>query len=113
MSALVAVRYWPPPGMEQWLHNGTLRRPISPSLRSRVARALVCITSEQMPAPLGRFQLTGDACSGLVSALRLDDVDHPGHTELVGAHAEEVAPHLLLEWLGHGATLGELVPVAA
>jgi hypothetical protein len=51
--------------------------------------------------------------SAQISALRNDDVYHPRHTELVGAHAEQVAPHLLLKGHCHGATIGKLVPVAA
>src|SRR3712207_3686704 len=39
------------------------------------------------------------------------DVHHPGHAELVDAHAELVAPHLLLERHRHGAVRGELLPV--
>ena len=113
MSGLVAVRRWPP-GMKQWLHNCTLRR-----FDQRPVEIMYCpcpgfasLVSESR-CHWVRFQLTGDAKPGRVSALRWDDVYHPGHTEPVGAHAEQVAPHLLLEWHGDGATLGELVPVAA
>src|SRR5215470_1726852 len=35
---------------------------------------------------------------GVRSSLRLADVDHPRDAELVYAHAELIAPHLLLQW---------------
>src|SRR5215207_3361060 len=38
-----------------------------------------------------------------VSAAGLADVDHPVDTEPIGAHAELVAPHLLLQRDRHGA----------
>src|SRR5271169_6983207 len=44
--------------------------------------------------------------------LRLGDVDQPGHAELVGAHAELVAPDLLLQRHRGGPAGGQLVPVA-
>src|SRR5580704_8999895 len=44
--------------------------------------------------------------------LRLRDVDQPGDAELVGAHAELVAPHLLLQRHGGGSGGGQLLPVA-
>src|SRR6185295_2038893 len=47
------------------------------------------------------------------SGLGGGDVYHPGDPELVDAHAELVAPHLLLEWNRDGAAIGELRPVAA
>src|SRR5215218_9982346 len=46
------------------------------------------------------------------SALRLADVDHPLDAELVGALAEQITPHLLLERQRDCAALGKLVPVA-
>src|SRR3954466_1750615 len=43
----------------------------------------------------------------------LRDVDHPRDAELVDAHSELVAPHLLLERNGDRAATGELVPITA
>src|SRR5438093_2653213 len=45
--------------------------------------------------------------------LRLRDVDQPGDAELVDAHAELVAPDLLLQRHGGDAARGELLEVAA
>src|SRR5215216_4227720 len=64
------------------------------------------------PTPIRtRLLLLSSARGG--SGLRLGDVDHPGDAEPVDAHAELVAPHLLLQGHGHVAALGQLVPVAA
>jgi hypothetical protein len=43
---------------------------------------------------------------------RRADVDHPGHAELVDAHAELVAPDLLLQRHRDGPARGQLFPVA-
>ena len=63
----------------------------------------------------GRRVHSDDAATWSRGAIspRLADVDHPGDAELVVAHAELVAPHLLLERHGHRAAGGELGPVAA
>src|ERR687887_961054 len=47
------------------------------------------------------------------SGLRLADVDHPRDAEPVHAHAELVAPRLLLQGHRHGAAVRQLLPVAA
>src|SRR5690242_21635632 len=47
------------------------------------------------------------------SALRLTDVHHPGRAEAVGAHAELVAPHLLLQGHCHRSAIRQLLPVIA
>jgi hypothetical protein len=39
------------------------------------------------------------------------DVDHPRGAELVGEHAETVAPGGLVERIDDGAAIGELVPI--
>src|SRR5680860_186883 len=50
-------------------------------------------------------------CAG--SGLRLADADHPADAEPVHAHAELVAPQLLLQGRRHGAAVGQLAPVTA
>src|SRR5215212_9352263 len=63
------------------------------------------------PTPIRTRLLLSSARGG--SGLLLGDVDHPGDAEPVDAHAELVAPHLLLQRHGHTAALGQLLPVAA
>ena len=50
--------------------------------------------------------------SGRRMRLRLRDVDHLRDAEAIRAHAELVAPHLLLQRHGHRAAVDQLVPVA-
>src|SRR5919106_40050 len=47
------------------------------------------------------------------SGLRLADVDHPRDAEAVVAHAELIAPDLCLQRDRHGASVAQLLPVAA
>ncbi len=44
-----------------------------------------------------------------LSALWLGDVDHPGDAVAVCAHAEDVAPHLLVQRDGDGGAVGQLL----
>src|SRR5215831_17428467 len=50
---------------------------------------------------------------GLAPGLLVPDVDQPGDAELVGDHAELVAPGLLLHRHGDVATVRQLFPVTA
>src|SRR3712207_3186928 len=65
------------------------------------------------PAQAAHAPARADPVTEELSALGLlaRDVHHPGNAELVGAHAELVAPHLLLQRHGDRARLGELLPV--
>ena len=55
----------------------------------------------------------GDIPNGLAPRLLVPDVDQPGDPELVGDHAELVAPGLLLHRHGDVATVRQLFPVTA
>src|SRR5688500_16895358 len=74
-----------------------------------------CSTARQTTFPRPRTPTTStpaDATS-VSSGLGLPDVDHPRDAESVLAHAELVAPHLLLEGNRHAAAVGQLLEVAA
>src|SRR5512139_3252486 len=92
--------------LESW---GRPLRRIVVSTDCRVARARARASSRSMPVQ----PRAGAAYSPRASGLVASDVDHPGDAEPVGAHAELVAPHLLLQRHRHAAALGELAPPGA
>src|SRR5712672_2072539 len=78
-----------------------------------IAPAVLLRECQGVSAPAGPDRAAGAPRGYRPLRRRLADVDQPRHAELVGAHAELIAPGLLLHRHRDGPAVGQPVPVAA
>ena len=95
-----------------WQPDGPVDDPYAPDAEVLMRSRQLLLTAADTIVP-GHGPAFPAADAPPLGLRRRRDVHHPADAEPVHAHAELVAPHLLLQRHRHGATVGQLLPVAA